>query len=181
MRLIPARKTFEKEFKSNVQHTHDFGAELHQPHAVLCNTGNLTSAGTTSENLITFNTQTDLEQFTHSTSTNPSRVYANRTGDYIILVTLDVVASAPNKHIVAWLKRNGSNVTNSATILECPLSGEAYLSLMFYSELNAGDYLEIAWCSRDDASLALVATAAAANPTTPVAPSVEIIITRKSN
>ena len=51
----------------------------------------------------------------------------------------------PGDNIWIWLKKNGSNVANSATKLYIPTGKYQVASWNFYSSMMPGDYLELAW------------------------------------
>lgn len=150
------------------------------PHGSFSDSTTQTSGGTTTANAITFNTDEVKAGITHSTVTNPSRITVDTAGTYLITFSIIVNASAVNKHINIWLSVGGTNVARSNTVYELPLSGEALTTVTYIYTFTAGQYFEIMWCSRDDASMTLLATAADVNPTTPASPSVILTVNKIS-
>lgn len=135
-----------------------------------------TSLGTSSENLVRWGSEDIKQNITHSLVTNPSRVTIPSAGTYFINFSIVVVASGVNKHIIIWLKVDGVNVPNTATILETPISGETLIAVDLVYKFSTNQYFEIAWASRDDTGMTLLQTAAAASPTTPVSPAGILVV-----
>lgn len=151
------------------------------PYAIVSNSATLTSGGTTTANLVTFDTDVYKNKITHSTVTNPSRITVDEAGAYLITFSAVVNASVANKHIDIWLRKDGTNVAGSNTHYETPLSGEGLCTVTFIEQLTANQYIELVWASKDDASFVLLATAAGASPTTPASPSVILTINKISD
>lgn len=81
-----------------------------------------------------------------------------------------------NDEIEIWLDRNGTNVPNSATVLE--LSGnnaETVAAWNWLVEANAGDYYEILWHSIDT-DMRILARGTQSNPTRPAIPSIILTV-----
>lgn len=150
------------------------------PHGSFSDSTTQTSAGTTSANAITFNTDEIKAGITHSTSVNPSRITVDTAGTYLITFSAIVNPSAAAKHVNIWLSVNGSNVARTNTIYELPASGEALTTVTYIYTFAAGSYFELYWCSRDDANMTLLATAAGINPTTPASPSIILTVNKIS-
>lgn len=151
------------------------------PYAHLSDSTTQSSGGTSSANLVTYDTDAYKVGITHSTVTNPSRVTIDNAGAYAIEFSAVVNASGVNKHIDIWLKVDGSNVANSNTHYELPLSGETLVTVELFYVFTANQYFEIAWASTDDAGMTLLATAAAASPTRPASPSVIVTVNKVSS
>jgi len=150
------------------------------PHGNFSQIVTLTSGGATTANPVPFDTDEVKLGITHSTSVNPSYIYCDTAGAYLITFSMVIVASAPNKHINVWLAVNGTNIARSNTVYELPLAGEALTTITCVNTFTAGQYFQVFWCSRDGASMTILATAAGTNPTTPVSPAVILTVNKIS-
>lgn len=77
--------------------------------------------------------------------------------------------------IYIWLKKNGTNVAESATKLVIPKNQAQVMTVNFINEINANDYLELAWQSTNSGCY-LVANNASGN--IPAIPSVILTTTQ---
>ena len=64
------------------------------------------------------------------------------TGVYKIIPSIQYLASGNGK-LTVWIKVNGNNVTNSATLLDAPNNSQGVFTTEFLLELNAGDQVQI--------------------------------------
>ena len=152
-----------------------------QPCATLTYTaGNQTSGGTTSANLILFDTEVTKQRILHDNVTDSSRVQVIDGGLYEFRISVLVNPTASSSEFDLWLRKNGTNVANSCIHESMPKDGDQHISRTFILQLVADDYVEWVWCSRNDASLILETQAAGANPTTPVAPCAILTVSRVS-
>lgn len=70
-------------------------------------------------------------------------------GIYNFQFSLQVVnVNTNNTHVWVWLKKNGSTVSNSNTLISLPNKDDGYVAAWnFLVALNANDYVELAWTS----------------------------------
>jgi hypothetical protein len=152
------------------------------PHCSLTDSTTQVSAGLTSENLVTWDTDEIKFRITHSTVTDTSRIYLDEDGTYRITFNASPEPSASNKTARFWLKVDGVNVPRTGTKVAIPNSAaEGLFSITYIYQFSQGQYFEIAWASVDNADMQLTATAADINPTRPASPSVFLNVTRISN
>lgn len=128
-----------------------------------------TNAGATSENIIGLNS-TNINQGISLVSGNQIKVPAN--GIYLINYTLHYEkTSGPQTVVQLWLKKNGSNVANTASEFEIHHNNGTYLASGAYMiQLNKGQYIQMAWHS-PDTTVRLITKAAGTSPTRPAVPS----------
>lgn len=152
-----------------------------QPYACLSYTaGNQTSGGTTSENIVALDTEMEKNRIFHDNATNNSQIRVADAGVYKFIVTYVVNAAAAGKTFEAWMKKNGSNVANSTIHESMPNSGDQIITRSYIITLAALDYIEFAWCSRDDGTMILEKNTGGASPTSPDAPCVMVCVHRVS-
>jgi len=94
--------------------------------------------------------------FTFDTSLNVNSVYINgsgthivvdRTGTYNLQYSIQISQGAGDAQIAVWLKKNGTNVADTATIVTVPSNHEQLMALNLWDTCNAGDYYEITYQS----------------------------------
>lgn len=96
--------------------------------------------------------QTDFEYGVSKVSN--TRFTAPINGIYNFQFSLQLVSSLNNKHAYVWLKKNGSNVASSNTEVDLANKDYGYVAAWnFMVNLNAGNYLELAWTSDDTVTL----------------------------
>lgn len=90
--------------------------------------------------------------------------YAN-AGVYMVAPNLQFKnTDTANHNVTVWLRKNGANVDNSATIINVPKAadgGLTFFQIVFYMSLSANDYVEIMWLP-DNVAVTLDYTAAGA-------------------
>lgn len=104
------------------------------------------------------------------------RVY--RPGVYNVQFSAQFInVDNANEHdACVWLRKNGSNVAESATYITIPklhsgVDGRTVMSVNFFVELNDGDYVTIAWWA-SDTQVSMAYVAPDVNPTRPASPSI---------
>jgi hypothetical protein len=153
------------------------GNGMEYPYAMLMSNQDQSSAGTTSENLITYNTPIFQNGIFVESSTRLRFQYA---GQYLIIVNCQFANRGNTAaEFEIWAKDKGVNYPLSNTRFDIP----ARKSVSIYSHVVAiingiftindpeTEYLEIAWWS-DSANVFLEHYAAGTNPTRPEIPSV---------
>lgn len=126
-----------------------------QSHGAIGNTG-----------IITCN-QTDFE-YGISKASN-SQFTAPVNGIYNVQFSIQLVSTLNNKRAYVWLKKNGSDVAQSNTEVDIPNKDYGYVAAWnFMLELNATQYVQIAWTSDDAVAVKAVDPA----PYGPAIPSV---------
>jgi len=156
-----------------------FGRGLEVPYALLMSDQDQTSAGITSENIVTLN------QVIFSDGVNVennSRITFAYPGQYLVTARFQF-ANRGNalQEFELWAKNSGVNYPLSNTRFDIP----ARKSLSIYSHVTAnisgiftvtnGEYLEFAWWS-DGADVVIESYAAGTSPTRPAIPSAIITI-----
>jgi putative transposon-encoded protein len=80
---------------------------------------------------------------------------------------------AADHDATVWFRKNGTNIANSATIVNVPKAadgGATFFSLSFFDTVTAGQYIEIMWLP-EDVDVTIDFTAAGA-----IAPAIPSII-----
>ena len=116
---------------------------------------------------MTFNS-TDITQGVYI-GTPTSRVYVDTHNVYNIQFSAQFVNTAGGTHNVwVWLRKNGTNVANSATTLRLQgNNAEEVAAWNFLLDMNAGDYFELMWEVSDLAVSLLADPASAVHPAIP--------------
>jgi hypothetical protein len=116
---------------------------------------------------MTFNS-TDLSQGVYLGSPT-SRVYVDTHNVYNIQFSAQLVNTAGGTHNTwIWLRKNGTDVANSATTLRLQgNNAEEVAAWNFLLEMNAGDYFELMWEVSDLAVSLLADPASAVHPAIP--------------
>ena len=116
---------------------------------------------------MTFNS-TDLSAGV-TIGTPTSRVYVDTHNVYNIQFSAQFVNTAGGTHNVwVWLRKNGTDVANSATTLRLQgNNAEAVAAWNFLLDMNAGDYFELMWEVSDLAVALLADPASAVHPAIP--------------
>lgn len=103
-------------------------------------------------------------------SGNPTRITYAAAGVYMIAPSLQFKnTDTANHNATVWLRKNGSDISASATILNVPKAadgGASYFEGVFYVQVTAGQYIEVMWLP-DNIAVTLDYTAAGA-----IAPSI---------
>jgi hypothetical protein len=140
-----------------------------------CNTVSQTNAGTTSANVVTFDTTTTGDGVSLTAGT---RLTAANAGVYNLQFSMQVSKSDDgNDDIDIWLRLNGSNVSNTNSRVTLTATGDTKLiSRNYVVTLAASGYVELVWSSAD-INMSLPAYAGGSNPSRPAIPSVIATLT----
>lgn len=140
-----------------------------------CNTVSQTNAGTTSANVVTFDTTTTGDGVSLTAGT---RLTAANAGVYNLQFSMQVSKSDDgNDDIDIWLRLNGSNVSNTNSRVTLTATGDTKLiSRNYVVTLTAGGYVELVWSSAD-INMSLPAYAGGSSPSRPAIPSVIATLT----
>ena len=116
---------------------------------------------------MTFNSTDITKGVTIGTPT--SRVYVDTRSVYNIQFSAQFVNTAGGTHNVwVWLRKNGTDVANSATTLRLQgNNAEEVAAWNFLLDMNAGDYFELMWEVSDLAVSLLADPASAVHPAIP--------------
>ena len=123
---------------------------------------------------VTYNT-TDFSNGVSVVSS--SRITVKNYGIYNFQTSIQFTNTDSQAHAVSvWFKKNGSAIVNSNTELTIPskhgsTDGRSVFAVNFYFELQANDYIEMAW-STESTTVSLQYIAAQTTPTRPATPSV---------
>ena len=122
---------------------------------------------------ITFNT-TNLSQGVYIGSI-PSRIYVDTEGVYDFQTSLQLDSTvSTDERFNLWFAKNGVDVANSASTVRLKgNSAELILSLNFFLDLKAGDYVELMFSATDIGVQILYAAAA---PPVPAIPSIILTV-----
>lgn len=152
-----------------------FGNGLEVPYAMLMSDQDQSSAGTTSENIVTYNRIIFSDGINVE---NNSRITFSYPGQYLITVSLQVTnRSNAVREIELWAKNTGVNYPLSNTRFDVPqrksvgVWGHAVAAVAGIFTVTNGEYLEMAWWS-NSTDVYLEHYAAGTNPTRPEIPSV---------
>lgn len=81
---------------------------------------------------------------------NNTQLKVTYPGVYNFQFSLQIVSGVNNKQAYVWLKYNGSDVAYSNTEIDLSNKDYGYVaSWNFLYQMNANDYLELAWTSND--------------------------------
>lgn len=126
-----------------------------------------TAAAINTAYAMTFNS-TDITQGVYI-GTPTSRVYVDTHNVYNIQFSAQFVNTAGGTHNVwVWLRKNGTDVANSATTLRLQgNNAETVAAWNFLLDMNAGDYFELMWEVSDTAVSLFSDPATAVHPAIP--------------
>ena len=135
-----------------------------------------TNIGATAVNLLRYGV-TDFA-FGISIQDN-TKIRIENEGTYNIQFSAQIDKTDSGKdEIEIWLRRNGLNVVESATLIEIDgNNAEAVAAWNFLVQSNPNDYYEIAWHS-NDTNMRLLARGTQSNPDRPSIPSVILSVTQ---
>lgn len=135
-----------------------------------------TNAGATSENLMTYGT-TDISRGVSIVAS--TKITIANAGIYNIQFSAQLNKAGGGTSLAQiWLKKNGENVSNSAT--EVTLAGNnarLVAAWNFVVQAAAGDYYELAWHS-SDTTVFIDYNTTAVSPTRPAIPSIILTVTQ---
>jgi hypothetical protein len=152
-----------------------------QPHAMLLSTVDQTSAGITSENILTYDT---VALSNGIRVVDNSKIYVPCSGQYLVTFTLQMTnRSNTAAEFEIWAKDTGVNYPLSNTRFDIPArkSGSVWshvvpaITGIFTVTDPAVNYLQIAWWA-DNIDVYLEHYAAGVSPTRPAIPSVILTI-----
>lgn len=152
-----------------------------QPHAMLLSDADQTSAGITSENLLTYNT---VALSNGIRVVDNTKIYVPCSGQYLVTFTLQMTnRSNSAAEFEIWAKDTGVNYPLSNTRFDIPArkSGSIWAHIVpaitgiFTVTDPAVNYLEIAWWS-DNVDVYIENYPAGVSPTRPAIPSVILTI-----
>jgi len=109
------------------------------------------------------------------TLSNGSRLNIQNAGVYLITFSAQVLADTGADTIYLWLKKNGTNVPESATKLTLANNDAEVATVTFVNEVAANDYYEVAWQTTNGDAV-LYTEAATGN--IPAIPSIIVTITQ---
>lgn len=148
------------------------------PHGSFYDTTTQSIVSTTTAYPITLNTTVLSKGVSVASS---SRITVAAKGVYNLQFSCQLANSdVQSQDAEIWLAKNGSNVTESSTIIDVPQShgggdGHAVAAWNSFIALNRNDYVELLWCATSTL-VSMPHRAAAVTPTRPSVPSV--IVTR---
>jgi hypothetical protein len=150
------------------------------PHGSFSDSTTQTWASITTAYPITFNTDEIKSQITHSTLTNPSRVYVDVAGVYLISFSACTSSPSGSGHVNLWLRKNGTDIARSNTTTELLELVQTVITVTFIISLAANDYVEVVGNSKDVANCTLNATGVQTTPDVPASPSIIFTINKIS-
>ena len=140
-----------------------------------------TAASTTTAYTITLNSADANNNGVSVVSS--SRITLANTGVYNLQISLQLSNADSSVHdATVWLRKNGSDVSNSASLITVPAkhgsnNGEIIAAWNYVMSLTAGDYVEFVW-NATDTNLSIQTIAAGASPTRPQSPCVIVTATQ---
>jgi hypothetical protein len=140
-----------------------------------------TNAGATSANFMTVN-NSDPNNNDVEIGATSSQIKVLNAGVYNIQFSAQFDKSDGGKdNVEVWFAKNGSNIADSNSLFSLEGNNDKLIAaLNFMLELNANDYIEIAWHSTD-LNMFLHHDVAGASPTRPATPSVIITVQQVMN
>ena len=153
------------------------GANLQVPHAMLMSDQDQANAGTTSENLVTYNVPAITQGIRVE---NDHEIWFNEPGQYLVTFSFQFTNRGNAPQIIeVWAKDSGANYPLSNTRFDIPARKSlsswshvvAAVSGIFTVDDPSAKYLSIAWWS-DGADVFLENYAAGTLPDRPAIPSV---------
>jgi hypothetical protein len=142
------------------------GRAFAQPSSLTDQTGNVAAA-----TAVTFDT--DLTGTGISVVASTQITFA-AAGTYMLSPSIQFKnTDSANHDATVWFRKNGTNIANSATIVNVPKAadgGATVFSLSFFDTVTAGQYIEIMWLPEDvDVTIDFIAAGA-------IAPAIPAII-----
>jgi hypothetical protein len=121
------------------------GRAFAQPLSLTDQTGNIAAA-----TAVTFNTDLTGTGISVVASTQITFAVA---GTYMLAPSIQFKnTDAADHDATVWFRKNGSNIANSATVVNVPKAadgGATVFSLSFFDTVTAGQYIEIMWLPED--------------------------------
>jgi hypothetical protein len=107
-------------------------------------------------------------------SGNPTRITFAAAGTYMLAPSIQFKNTDSDDHdATVWFRKNGTNIANSATIVNIPKAGDGgatFFQVVVYETVTAAQYIEIMWLP-EDATVTLDFLAAGA-----IAPAIPSVI-----
>jgi len=150
------------------------------PYGTFSDTTNQTAAANT-PTAITFNT-TGVTRNT-SVGTPTSRIVFNASGLTTVTFSIQLTnPSASEDAVYVWLRKNGADVAATSSVITVPkkhgaIDGAAILTVNFYQEYEAGDYLQLYWLTVSGTSQ-ITTIAATTSPAKPASPGVVLTVSQ---
>jgi len=139
---------------------------------------NMASGGTTSDNIIGWDTSVLAKGMAISGTDSTKIVFAN-PGTYNLnfLGQFNFTGGTSDYHITTWYSKNGVSVPSSAFTFTTASAQNSQVLANIEAPITvaSGDYIQFHWWS-GAAGMALIATAAGTNPTRPASPSANLTI-----
>jgi hypothetical protein len=86
-------------------------------------------------------------------SGNPTRITFAAAGTYMIAPSIQFKNTDSDDHdATVWFRKNGTNIANSATIVNIPKTGDGgatFFQIVVYETVTANQYIEIMWLPED--------------------------------
>jgi hypothetical protein len=156
-----------------------FNRGIEAPYAMLMSDEDQTTGGTTSENLVSYNTP--IFQYGVRVENN-TQIKFDYPGQYLVTVSLQVTNTENQiREFELWAKNSGTNYPLSNTRFDVPANkgmasaGHLVANVAGIFTVVNGEYLEMAWWS-DGANVQLEHYAAGTSPTRPEIPSVILTV-----
>ena len=149
------------------------------PHGSFYDTTAQVISSTTTAYAMTYNTT--VESYEVWVGATPSMVYVGASGVYNIQFSCQLANTDSQAHDAEiWLAINGSNITESSTIIGIPSShggvdGHSVAAWNFLQRLNRNDYFQLVWRA-DSTQVSMPHRAATTSPTRPSVPSVILTV-----
>jgi hypothetical protein len=105
-------------------------------------TGSVTTTANVSGSFI-YDSTVDSQGITYS----GSQITVSRTGLYNIQFSTQIDNGSGAADVAIWLKKNNTNVADTATILTVPSNHKDVLALNLWDNATAGDYYELTYQS----------------------------------
>ena len=139
---------------------------------------NMASGGTTSDNLVTWDT-TNISRGMSISGTDTSKIVFANPGTYNInfLGQFNFTGGSSDYHITTWYSKNGVQVPSSAFTFTTASAqnSQVLANIEAPIQVTSGDYIQFHWWSAAT-GMSLIATAAGTNPTRPASPSANLTI-----
>ena len=147
------------------------GRAFAQPSSTTDQTGNVAAA-----TAVTFNTDLTGTGISVVAST---QITFTAAGTYMLAPSIQFKNTDSNDHdVTVWFRKNGTNIANSATIVNVPKAadgGASIFSLSFFDTVTAGQYIEIMWLPEN---IAVTIDFIAAGAIAPAIPSIILPVMR---
>jgi hypothetical protein len=110
-------------------------------------TGSVTTTANASGSFV-YDSTVDSQGITYS----GSQITVSRTGLYNIQFSTQIDNGSGAADVAIWLKKNGSNIADTSTILTVPSNHKDVLALNLWDNATAGDYYELTYQSNSSST-----------------------------